>query len=636
MRLAPLTILFSLSFLTIASAGPTYEPEHSQDPWLPGNGQSESGLRSPPAAPPGSVQVNVDANGNNIVGDAANEPTLAIDPTNPQHMVIGWRQFDTISSNFRQAGYAYTTDGGAHWTFPGVLNPGMGRSDPCLAADNAGRIFYDSLQVDTFCQDVFETSSGGLSWTSGVPAHGGDKNWMVIDRTNGTGAGFLYSIWQSAAPCDSGQFTRSTDHGVTWASPTAVSGAPRFGIMDVGPDGTLFATGVSPTSFATFIVSKSTNAQNGAVTPTFSSVSGNLLGGSQVISAGPNPGGLLGQVYIAANPNNASHVYLLCSVGSNSSNPTNVRFARSTNGGTTWAASVKVNDDSVAGKWHWFGTMSVAPNGRLDVVWNDTRDDPNNMLSRLYYSFSNDEGTTWSPNVALTPQWNSQIGWPNQNKIGDYYHMISDNAGASLAYAATFNGEQDVYFMRIVNCTPPTVNPINNASTLCGVSFTSGTPSLGSGTTPVTWSLGAGSPSGMTINPATGVLSWPSPSTTGSPFTITTTATNSCGSGSQNWTLTVNPNPPTIGASNAAAICGASFTSAAPTVSGGVSPLSWSLVSGPSGMTINSATGAVSWPNPVTTGSPFTISIQAASNGHCGSASTSWQLSVVAGDFTGD
>jgi hypothetical protein len=27
--------------------------------------------------------------------------------------------------------------------------------------------------------------------------------------------------------------------------------------------------------------------------------------------------------------------------------------------------------------------------------------------------------------------------------------MISDNAGANLAYAATFNGEQDVWFMRI-------------------------------------------------------------------------------------------------------------------------------------------------------------------------------------------
>ena len=39
-----------------------------------------------------SIQVNVDALGQNIVGDAANEPILAINPTNPSNMVIGWRR----------------------------------------------------------------------------------------------------------------------------------------------------------------------------------------------------------------------------------------------------------------------------------------------------------------------------------------------------------------------------------------------------------------------------------------------------------------------------------------------------------------------------------------------------------------
>src|SRR5215470_12392809 len=54
-----------------------------------------------------SYQVNVDANGNNIVGDAANEPSICVDPTNRNRMAIGWRQFNTVSSNFRQAGFAH-------------------------------------------------------------------------------------------------------------------------------------------------------------------------------------------------------------------------------------------------------------------------------------------------------------------------------------------------------------------------------------------------------------------------------------------------------------------------------------------------------------------------------------------------
>src|SRR3954447_23258746 len=43
-----------------------------------------------------SYQVNVDASGNNIVGDAANECSISVDPTNTSKMTIGWRQFDSV------------------------------------------------------------------------------------------------------------------------------------------------------------------------------------------------------------------------------------------------------------------------------------------------------------------------------------------------------------------------------------------------------------------------------------------------------------------------------------------------------------------------------------------------------------
>ena len=45
-------------------------------------------------------------------------------------------------------------------------------------------------------------------------------------------------------------------------------------------------------------------------------------------------------------------------------------------------------------KWHWFGTLSVAPNGRIDVVWYDTRNAANNIDSQLFYSWSTDGGVT--------------------------------------------------------------------------------------------------------------------------------------------------------------------------------------------------------------------------------------------------
>ncbi len=55
-----------------------------------------------------SVQVNIDRLGNNIKGDAANEPSIGIDPTDPKKIVIGWRQFDRTSSNFRKNGWCAT------------------------------------------------------------------------------------------------------------------------------------------------------------------------------------------------------------------------------------------------------------------------------------------------------------------------------------------------------------------------------------------------------------------------------------------------------------------------------------------------------------------------------------------------
>lgn len=41
---------------------------------------------------------------------------IAVDPLDGDTLVIGWRQFDNVSSNFRQAGWAYSRDGGPTWS----------------------------------------------------------------------------------------------------------------------------------------------------------------------------------------------------------------------------------------------------------------------------------------------------------------------------------------------------------------------------------------------------------------------------------------------------------------------------------------------------------------------------------------
>ncbi len=423
-----------------------------------------------------SYQANVDANGNNILGDAANEPSISVDPTNLNKMVIGWRQFDSIQSDFREAGWAYTSDGGIHWTFPGTLENNLFRSDPVLNCDETGKFFYLSLRSDQaqsfFCDDVWNSLNGGQSWMQGGPGHGGDKEWFTIDKTNGVGHGFQYQFWTGFFACDSGQFSRSTDGGLTWMTPINLPSSAQTGALDVDTNGNLFVAGTVGGGFRCL---RSSNAQIGGQTPTFDRNTTVNLGGS-LVQGGINGIGLCGQTFVAVDRSGSAsnnNVYMLASVVPSGRSTTDVMFARSTDSGLTFSAPHRINDDpNFQSKWHWFGTLSVAPNARIDVVWYDTRNAANNIDSQLFYSWSTDGGLSWAPNVAVSSPFNPQAGFPNNQKIGDYITIVSDNTGANVAYAATFNvnpnavggHEQDVYYVRVSPSGGPTPTPTATAS----------------------------------------------------------------------------------------------------------------------------------------------------------------------------
>lgn len=423
-----------------------------------------------------SIQVNVDDFENNIFGDAANEPSIAVNPVNPANMVIGWRQFDTIASNFRQAGWAYTFDGGQSWTFPGVLTPGVFRSDPSLGADSQGTFFYQSLQGNLRV-DVFRSTNGGVTWLPPVTEFGGDKNWLAIDVNGGSSDGFLYGIWQrfGGACCGSNTFTRSTNGGASFQTPVPVSFFPAFGTLTVGPGGEVYATGIDGTvgqDIDHYVVAKSINAKNPAATPTFTGMRVDL-GGSMEIGAGPNPGGLLGQpnVFVNRAPGpRHGEVYVVGSVvPPGGFDPLDVRIIRSSNGGSVWSIPLRVNDD-VFDSWNWMAAAAVSPNGRIDAVWNDTRNSGAINVCQLFYAYSWDGGDSWSPNVPVSPLFDSSLGYPQQSKMGDYSTLVSDATGADVAYTATFNGEEDVYYLRVFpDCNGNGVSDVTDLADGIGV-----------------------------------------------------------------------------------------------------------------------------------------------------------------------
>ena len=86
------------------------------------------------------------------------------------------------------------------------------------------------------------------------------RNGSPSIRPAATGHGFQYQFWTGFFACDTGEFSRSTDGGVTWQTPINIPNNADTGALDVDTNGNLFlAGGGSP-----FYCIRSSNAQIGA------------------------------------------------------------------------------------------------------------------------------------------------------------------------------------------------------------------------------------------------------------------------------------------------------------------------------------------------------------------------------------
>lgn len=87
-----------------------------------------------------------------------------------------------------------------------------------------------------------------------------------------------------------------------------------------------------------------------------------------------------------------------------SSGAENVLIQRSTDLGMTWSDPVIVdNDDPSQLYTSFYPDLGVAPDGRVDVVWEDNYGQANYHFL-VHYSYSTDGGVSWAPNVEVTDQ----------------------------------------------------------------------------------------------------------------------------------------------------------------------------------------------------------------------------------------
>lgn len=168
--------------------------------------------------------------------DTTVEPSIAVDPTNPLHAVVGYQEGRIDSGGAATNGFATTFDGGETWTYGEIPKlttfggaPRYERaSDAVVAFGPDGIVHYSSLLLnftDGGTAVVNSTSrDGGLTWEDPTFASSlmtdvsNDKNWLVVDNGDGPGhhKGRIYVAWFANFTIT---VTYSDDEGKTWSAP---------------------------------------------------------------------------------------------------------------------------------------------------------------------------------------------------------------------------------------------------------------------------------------------------------------------------------------------------------------------------------------------------------------------------------
>jgi len=390
--------------------------------------------------------------------DAEVEPYVAVDPTNPSHLVASFQQDRWNDGGSNGLTNVVSTDGGGRWTLakqqpqfsicegatsgsPGFFNRA---TDPWVRFSADGSIVYsisDSFNADgpgfggASSIIASRSTDGGQSWKPPVTLELdtsftvlNDKESITPDPINATAA---YAVWDrlvspnknsnpsaftfSLAFRGPALFSKTTDGGVTWSQGRV--------IFDPGQENQTIG--------------------NQVVVPTAGSARGMLIDGFDLIvnfQKGVSP------------------------------NTFNVALIRSADGGATWSnpviasnlvdAPVAINGQAVR-TGDILPAWGAGPTGTLYVAWQDGRF---TGQAAIAFSQSTDGGLTWSKPIRIdqtigsAPAFTPQLSVASDGTLGVTYYNLQ-NATASTP------GLTDAF---IVHCPAATSDCTVRSSWLAG------------------------------------------------------------------------------------------------------------------------------------------------------------------------
>lgn len=124
-----------------------------------------------------------------------------------------------------------------------------------------------------------------------------------------------------------------------------------------------------------------------------------------------------------------------------------VFLRRSGDGGRTWGDRVQVNDNPADdGTSQYLPAVAVSDRGRVDVVYLDRRNDPEDVMTEVSLATSGDRGASFDTILLSSQAFDATIGPSLQNTytepdVGSRLGLASWDSGALAAWADTRIGE---------------------------------------------------------------------------------------------------------------------------------------------------------------------------------------------------
>jgi len=441
-----------------------------------------------------------------FTAEAESELHAAINPKDTNNIIMSAMRQDPNSflSPLQFPTY-YTKDFGATWQlseFDGTLEGQfvVGGGDPIIVFDTEGvaYICWLTLSTDITLQTKIAlryavSNDGGATWTeASEPLDDGnagsildilagtassdlkfvDKEWLAVDRSNSPYRNNIYASYLTIESADGESITTNITLRKKAANKeffttesvqvnTDVYKLVQFTSIDVDNEGIVHVTFAGTPDSLNWSLYYTQSLDGGDTFAQERKVSDfhiPRLSGDEPES---NIVGIDGQrlypcPHVVVDKSGGAydgHLYLVWTANGLAQKKTeglDIYYSRSTDGGKIWSEASVLNDNEGSESHQFYPSIAVNDKGVLVVSWYDRRDDPNNLNTMYYMTYSEDGGDTFIPDFPVSTAASdfSVIGSKNGAfGIGEYTQTLATSSFAIPIWAdgRTNDGNIDLY-----------------------------------------------------------------------------------------------------------------------------------------------------------------------------------------------